>query len=177
MPHFKISQKDVFFILKEQLNYGSLCTLERYQGLNEKALDLLVTEALRFAKGVVDPLQEIGEQFGVKFEAGQVTCPPEFQQAFTQYGRDGWTAAAAAFRAAGRPMGTEPDFRFVTASLHVDYLRPTPIDAPMELRARVEEIKGRKVTVSVTVSSKGQMCARGRVVAVQLPDALKHVPS
>jgi acyl-coenzyme A thioesterase PaaI-like protein len=87
------------------------------------------------------------------------------------------TAAAAAFRAAGRPMGTEPDFRFVTASLHVDYLRPTPIDAPMELRARVEEIKGRKVTVSVTVSSKGQMCARGRVVAVQLPDALKHVPS
>jgi acyl-coenzyme A thioesterase PaaI-like protein len=87
------------------------------------------------------------------------------------------TAAAAAYRAAGRPMGTEPDFRFVTASLHVDYLKPTPIDAPMELRARVEEIKGRKVTVSVTVSSKGQLCARGRVVAVQLPESLKHVPS
>jgi acyl-coenzyme A thioesterase PaaI-like protein len=87
------------------------------------------------------------------------------------------TAAAAAFRAAGRPMGTEPDFRFVTASLHVDYLKPTPIDAPMELRARVEEIKGRKVTVSVSVSSKGQICARGRVVAVQLPESLKRVPS
>ena len=87
------------------------------------------------------------------------------------------TAAAAAFRAAGRPMGTEPDFRFVTASLHVDYLRPTPIDAPMELRARVEEIKGRKVTLSVTVSSKGQMRARGRVVAVQLPESLKRAPS
>jgi acyl-coenzyme A thioesterase PaaI-like protein len=82
------------------------------------------------------------------------------------------TAAAAAFRAAGRPMGTEPDFRFVTASLHVDYLKPTPIDAPMELRARVEEIKGRKVAVSVTVTSKGQVRARGRVVAVQLPDSL-----
>jgi acyl-coenzyme A thioesterase PaaI-like protein len=87
------------------------------------------------------------------------------------------TAAAAAFRAAGRPMGTEPDFRFVTASLHVDYLKPTPIDAPMELRARVEEIKGRKVSVSVTVSSKGQVCARGRVVAVQLPESLRHMPS
>jgi acyl-coenzyme A thioesterase PaaI-like protein len=87
------------------------------------------------------------------------------------------TAAAAAFRAAGRPMGSEPDFRFVTASLHVDYLRPTPIDAPMELRARVEEIKGRKITVAVTVSSKNQVRARGRVVAVQLPDSLKHVPS
>jgi acyl-coenzyme A thioesterase PaaI-like protein len=84
------------------------------------------------------------------------------------------TAAAAAFRAAGRPMGSEPDFRFVTASLHVDYLKPTPIDAPMELRGRVEEIKGRKITVSVTVTSKGQVCARGRVVAVQLPDSLRR---
>jgi acyl-coenzyme A thioesterase PaaI-like protein len=87
------------------------------------------------------------------------------------------TAAAAAFRAAGRPMGSEPDFRFVTASLHVDYLKPTPIDAPMELRARVEEIKGRKITVAVTVSSDNQIRARGRVVAVQLPDSLKRVPS
>jgi acyl-coenzyme A thioesterase PaaI-like protein len=85
------------------------------------------------------------------------------------------TAAAAAFRAAGRPMGSEPDFRFVTASLHVDYLKPTTIDAPMELRARIEEIKGRKVIVAVTVSSKGQVCARGQVVAVQLPNSLKHV--
>lgn len=87
------------------------------------------------------------------------------------------TAAAAAFRAAGRPMGTEPDFRFVTASLHVDYLKPTPIDAPMELRARVEEIKGRRITVSVTVTSKGQVRARGRVVAVQLPESLRRTPS
>ena len=87
------------------------------------------------------------------------------------------TAAAAAFRAAGRPMGSEPDFRFVTASLHVDYLKPTPIDAPMELRAKIEEIKGRKVIVTVTVSSKGQVCARGQVVAVQLPESLKHLPA
>jgi acyl-CoA thioesterase FadM len=87
------------------------------------------------------------------------------------------TAAAAAFRAAGRPMGSEPDFRFVTASLHVDYLKPTPIDAPMELRAKVQEIKGRKVTVTVTVLSKGQVCARGQVVAVQLPESLKRTPA
>jgi len=93
MPHFKVDQKDIFFILKDQLNYGSVCSLERYKGLNEKALDLLVTEALRFARGVVDPLQEIGEQFGVKFEDGNVTCPAEFKKAFKQYGQDGWTAA------------------------------------------------------------------------------------
>jgi alkylation response protein AidB-like acyl-CoA dehydrogenase len=94
MPHYKVNQKDIFFILKDQLNYGSLCSLERYNGLTEKAFDLLVNEALRFAKGVVDPLQEIGEKQGVQFEDGTVTCPTEFRKAFKQYGREGWTAAA-----------------------------------------------------------------------------------
>ena len=83
------------------------------------------------------------------------------------------TAAAAAYRAAGRDMGTEPDLRFVTASLHVDYLRPTPIDAPMELRGKVKEIRGRRVVVSITLSSKGQVCATGEVVAMQIPENMR----
>ena len=42
------------------------------------------------------------------------------------------TASAAAYRAEGRPMGSDPPFRFVTASLHIDYLRPTPLGVPAE---------------------------------------------
>lgn len=80
------------------------------------------------------------------------------------------TAAAATYRAENRPMDTEPELRFVTAALKVDYLRPTPIDAPMELRGTVKEIKGRKVVVSVTLSAKDVLCARGEVVAVQVPE-------
>jgi len=68
MGHFKVNQKEIFFILKEQLNYGRLSTFDRYKELNEKAFDMLISEALKFARGVVDPLQEIGEQFGVQFE-------------------------------------------------------------------------------------------------------------
>jgi acyl-coenzyme A thioesterase PaaI-like protein len=87
------------------------------------------------------------------------------------------TAAAAAYRAAGVSMDdSNTDFRFVTASLHVDYLRPTPIDSPMQLRGRIKEIKGRKVVVDVSVSSKGELCVRGQVVAVQLPEQLKYKP-
>ncbi len=80
------------------------------------------------------------------------------------------TAAAAAYRAEGRAMDTEPAHRFVTASLHVDYLRPTPIGGPLQLRARVKEIKGRKVVVSVTLSAGGEVCARGEVVTVEMPE-------
>ena len=82
------------------------------------------------------------------------------------------TAAAAMYRAEGRTMDTNPPRRFVTGSLHVDYLRPTPIDSLLELRGRVKEIKGRKVVVAVTLSAGGEIRARGEVTAIQMPDQL-----
>lgn len=82
------------------------------------------------------------------------------------------TAAAEAHRAAGLPMGSEPKFRYVTASLHVDYLKPTPLGPPLELRGYATEIKGRKVVVAISVSVEGEVTARGEVVAVQIPDYL-----
>ena len=80
------------------------------------------------------------------------------------------TAAVAAYRAAGREMGSEPAFRFVTGSLHVDYLKPTPLGPELEIRGKVREIKGRKVVVESTVYVDGVATARGEVVAVQMPD-------
>ena len=80
------------------------------------------------------------------------------------------TAAAAAYRAAGREPGREPPFRFVTASLRVDYLKPTPLGPPLTIRGCVKEIKGRKVVVESTVYAEGVATARGEVVAVQMPD-------
>ncbi len=101
MGQFKVNRKDIFFILKDQLDYGSLCSLDRYSDLDEKALDMLVNEAVHFARGVVDPLNEIGEEQGVIFENGKVTCPPAFKKAFKQYGRDGWITAARDTRYGG----------------------------------------------------------------------------
>jgi acyl-coenzyme A thioesterase PaaI-like protein len=80
------------------------------------------------------------------------------------------TAAAAAYRAEDRPMDSDPPLRFVTASLHVDYLKPTPLGMPLEVRARVEKITGRKVVVVSTLSAEGRVCAKGKVVAVQMPE-------
>jgi acyl-CoA thioesterase FadM len=69
-------------------------------------------------------------------------------------------------------MGTEPALRFVTASLHVDYLRPTPLGVALEVRASVKEIKGRKVAMAATLSANGVVCAKGEIVAVRMPDHL-----
>jgi len=83
------------------------------------------------------------------------------------------TAAAAAYRAEQREMDSEPPLRFVTGSLHVDFLKPTPLGPVLELRGRVKELKGRKVVVESEVWVDGVMTARGEVVAVQMSDTFK----
>ena len=71
------------------------------------------------------------------------------------------------------PTGTPP--RCVTASLHVEYRKPTPMDGrPIELSAQVVEASERKAVVDVTVRVGDEITAEGRVVAVRLrptPDA------
>jgi len=80
------------------------------------------------------------------------------------------SAALAAYRAQNREPGSDPPLRFLTASLHVDYLEPTPIDTEMEARGTIREIKGRKVVTDIPVRAGGHETARGYVVAVQAPD-------
>jgi acyl-coenzyme A thioesterase PaaI-like protein len=85
------------------------------------------------------------------------------------------TAAAAIELAAGRQIGDAPAPRFVTGSLHVDYLKPTPLGPEIVLRARAREIGPRKVIVEVSVEVDGIRTARGEVVAVRMPDSMRPV--
>jgi acyl-coenzyme A thioesterase PaaI-like protein len=84
------------------------------------------------------------------------------------------TAAAAAERAAGRAIGDAPAPRFVTASLKVNYLKPTPLGPELEVRARVVERSDRKAIIAATVSAAGVVTARGEVVAVPRPEAMSR---
>jgi acyl-coenzyme A thioesterase PaaI-like protein len=83
------------------------------------------------------------------------------------------TASAAKLRAEGLTLNDRPISRFVSASLKVDYLRPTPTGTVLEVRGKVKEIKGRKVTVSVTLSAESEIRARGEVLLVQIPESGK----
>ncbi len=70
-------------------------------------------------------------------------------------------------------MGSDPPIRFVTASLHVDFLLPTPIGVPLEVRGKVKLIKGRRVVVEAHLLAKGKVCAKGEVVVVQMPENMR----
>jgi len=70
-------------------------------------------------------------------------------------------------------MDTLPPLRFVTASLHVDFLLPTPLGVPLEIRGKVKLIKGRRVVVEARLFAQGKVCAQGEVVAVQIPENMR----
>lgn len=83
------------------------------------------------------------------------------------------TAAGAAMTAAGQSPGKDETPRFVTASLHVDYKRPTPAGTELVLSGRPVEIGDRKVIVEVSLRAGEVECARGQVTAVRIPATMR----
>ncbi|MDR0737184.1 MAG: PaaI family thioesterase [Zoogloeaceae bacterium] len=77
------------------------------------------------------------------------------------------TASAAAFacRAEDRPL--ERLVRYVTASLKVDFLRPTPQHAELTLRARLLEHSGRKVRLAMELAAAGEIRAQAEMLAIR----------
>jgi acyl-coenzyme A thioesterase PaaI-like protein len=86
------------------------------------------------------------------------------------------TAVAHAHRLEERPIGSEPFIWYVTGSLKVDFLRPTPISQPVQLRAQIIEARERKTRVACLAASGGKECAVGDVLAVRVKESwLKEI--
>lgn len=83
------------------------------------------------------------------------------------------TASAATLRAAGKAIGEAPSPRFVTGSLKVDYLKPTPLGPELVIRARAVEVGERKVRVEATLSADSVVTAKGEALAVRMPDTMR----
>ena len=84
------------------------------------------------------------------------------------------TALAHQYELEHREIGTEPPIWCVTGSLSVDYLAPTPIDKPIELRARIVESAGKKTILKCTLSSDGRTTAEGEVIAIRVMDSWRE---
>ncbi|MUL40818.1 PaaI family thioesterase [Streptomonospora sp. PA3] len=78
----------------------------------------------------------------------------------------GWLAAlldqalGAAAGAEGKPG--------LTANLDVDYRRPTPLNAPLEITSRVTGTERRKVFVSGEIRHNGEVTAEGTAIMVRI---------
>ncbi len=81
------------------------------------------------------------------------------------------TAIADAYRQENREPDREPFIWYVTASMKIDYHRPTLLYEPVILRARVQRREGRKTVVVCEVQSNEKRSAQAEVLAVRIePD-------
>jgi acyl-coenzyme A thioesterase PaaI-like protein len=79
------------------------------------------------------------------------------------------TAMASAVRREGRALDSEPHYRFATGSMSLRYLKPTPNDRPLLVRAHVTEVKDdRKYTLTCGVYSGGEKTVEATVVAFRV---------
>lgn len=79
------------------------------------------------------------------------------------------TAIADAYRSEGRALGEAPEIWYATASLHLDYRRPTPLGGPVTLRASVTDRSERRRTLRCVVEANGEVTVEATVVAVRVP--------
>ncbi|MEM8816155.1 MAG: PaaI family thioesterase [Pseudomonadota bacterium] len=80
------------------------------------------------------------------------------------------TAIAHFYASEGREVGEGAEIWCVTGKLAVSYLKPTPIDAPVEMTARVVESSERKAVVHTSLASGGTVTAEAQVIAVRVPE-------
>lgn len=70
--------------------------------------------------------------------------------------------------AAHEDTNTGDHFMFVTGSLSVRFLKPTPLDKPVTLRARVEEKDEKRIRVSCDLYSGDMKTASGETVCFRV---------
>jgi acyl-CoA dehydrogenase len=98
--------KDLLFVLGEQLHVGQLSTTRHFAEFSADLCESVLSEAERFATGVLEPLNAIGDRDGAKWTPQGVRTAPGFVAAYQQYVADGWPllAVEAAEGGQGAPL-------------------------------------------------------------------------
>ncbi len=87
------------------------------------------------------------------------------------------TAMAHAYKLENRHLDSTPEYRYATGTLNVKYLLPTSTHHPVELRARILEVKNKKTVLWCDFYSEGKKTAEAEVVAIRVFDSSQNVDS
>jgi alkylation response protein AidB-like acyl-CoA dehydrogenase len=83
--------RDMRFVLHELFDIAGHCALLG-NGLDRELIDGVLEEGARYAAGVVAPLNRNSDEQGCRLEAGRVSTPDGFAEAYRQYVDNGWAS-------------------------------------------------------------------------------------
>lgn len=106
MPVFKAPLRDMRFVLDDVFQAEQLWA--RLPALSEHVsrdvVDAILEEAAKINENLIFPLNRSGDEEGAQFNAGEVTTPKGFKEAFREYGDGGWIGLGADPRWGGAGM-------------------------------------------------------------------------
>ncbi|GLI33122.1 acyl-CoA dehydrogenase [Desulforhabdus amnigena] len=87
-----VDERDVKFVLYEQLHVEELCKHPRYQDFSEDMFDMAIEQAEKLAEREFYPTNRKGDLEGCRFEEGRVMVPECFHEPYRLYCEGGWLA-------------------------------------------------------------------------------------
>ncbi len=87
-----VDERDVKFVLHEQLRIEELCKYPKYGSFSQDLFDMALQEAEKLAEKEFYPTNRDGDRQGCRFEAGEVKVPESFHRAYQRYCEGEWLA-------------------------------------------------------------------------------------
>ncbi|MBH8580960.1 acyl-CoA dehydrogenase C-terminal domain-containing protein [Bisbaumannia pacifica] len=96
MPDYQAPLRDLRFVMDEMLDYPAhYARLPAGEEASPDVVAAILEEGARFAREVLLPLNQSGDQEGCRLEGGEVKAPQGFKAAYAQYVEGGWPSLAA----------------------------------------------------------------------------------
>merc|ERR1712000_417237 len=88
--------RDIRFVMDEMFDYPShYAALPNGEDASPDVVSAILEEGGRFAREVLLPLNQSGDEEGCLLEGGEVKAPKGFKEAYQQYVEGGWPSLAA----------------------------------------------------------------------------------
>lgn len=99
-----VDERDIRFVLFEQLKIQDLCTHERFTEFSLSLLEMILKEAQKFAENILLPLNLKGDREGARFEGGKVFSTPGTREAYGSFVEGGWLSSSDDKAVGGQEM-------------------------------------------------------------------------
>ncbi len=87
-----VDERDVKFILYEQLRADELCKAPKYGDFSQEMFDMAIGQAEKLAWKEYYPANRRGDEQGCRYENGQVKAPDDFHGPYRLFCEGGWLA-------------------------------------------------------------------------------------
>ena len=104
MSTYTAPLKDMQFAIAGFAGLEGITALPGCGEVNAELVEAVLTEAGKFAQGVLDPLNRGGDKQGAQWRDGTVTAPDGFAGAYRQFAAAGWNGLAASTEYGGQGL-------------------------------------------------------------------------